>query len=459
MRAFFPAALLAAPALLAVPAWAQVGGPVGGPAGGPVGSPVGGPAGGPVAGPAIAGIGVPALNSIDDENPAFQGTAINAGRGVDFFADVSAEYGTNLLRLGDGQPLRLGARSREDLRVRPSITARAGLPLGRQQLYLNATVGRDFYTRNTFLNRARLQGAAGLAYQFGRCNGRVQADYSQRQTRLEEFEEIADSLRRQASVLASVSCPGAVGLSPDAQVGYTWISNSLASRRRLNNQTLNAAAGVNYAFGARAVVGARATYARVIFPNEPVTLFDLGVTPPRPLETFNYGLTSYGASLTGRLRLGTSLNLVGNVGYGRVSPRRGLGAPFGSLTYDATLGYTGPRLSGSVFAARDITPGQGGEATYFVGDRYGIDVGYSLGSGISTYAGATRSRRQFRGDPGFVVLTRTLATNDRAYVGARTRVGRLFTLSVEGDHQRRRVNPSTFNYDSTGVRLSLGATF
>lgn len=456
MRVPFTILLLAG----AAPALAQVGNPVGGPVGGGIGGPIGGAAPSGVSGPVRPpGITLPPVNSVDDEDPVSPGVGINTERGVRFAATLTTEYGSNLLRLGDSVPVGSQVRSRSDVRIRPAVTAQAGLPLGGQQLYLNALVGRDFYVRNSFLNRQRLEGVAGVAYRFGRCGGRVQGDYSQRQTQLEEFADVADSIRRDTGVLLSVGCPGAVGLSPDASVGYNWSSNSLERRKRRDSRTFNAALGVSYQLGPRGSIGLRANYAHIIFPNEPVTRFDTSVVPPRALETFNYALTSYGGGATAQYRIGPSLNLVGSLGYGRIVPRAGVGAPFGSLTYDLTLGYTGPRLSGSISAGRAVTPGRGGEATFFVAERYQIDAGYQLGRSINAYAGAARSTREFRGAPLGTPLARAEATSDRVYLGARTSIGRLFTASAEVNHQRRRVVPAIFNYDSTGVRLSLGASF
>jgi hypothetical protein len=448
---------------LAGPAAAQVSGPVGGPVGGTIGGPVGGVAASPsiaAARPAGSGIAIPPVSSSDDDDPVAPGVGINTGRGVNISANLVTEYGSNLLRQGEGQTLGGRSGSRSDFRIRPSVSVNLGLPAGRQQLYLNASVGRDFYVRNSFLNRERVGAVAGVAYGFGSsCGGRLQASYEQRQTQLEEFVDVRNSLRRTTSGLLSLTCSRPYGISPSADVTYTNNTNSLESRRRRNSRTISAGIGASYAIGVRGSIGVRANYADTVFPNEIITLLDLSVQPPRVLESFEYSLKSYGGSLTGQYRLGERVSFVGNVGYSRIAPRAGVGEPYGSLTYSASVGYTGTRIFGSASAGRAVTPGRGGEATFFVANSYTLDVGYTLPSGISAYAGAARSTREFRGELDTLPLARSSATTDRAYLGVRTQIGRLLSASAEVNTIRRRVIPSIFNYTSNGVRLSLSASF
>ncbi|QMW22065.1 porin family protein [Sandaracinobacteroides saxicola] len=445
--------LVLAPLLLASAAQAQVGGPIGGPVG-----PVGGPAAGParVAGVPGGGTVAPDRGADDDAAPT-GGVVVNAQRGFDVGVSFVSEYGSNLIRLGDGIALSNGLVSRSDFRFRPAVNVRFGQPLGRQLLFVNGTLGRDFYARNTILNKNRYGADAGLAWELARCTGRAQGSYTRRQAQFELDNDVIDNPQERSTLLVSGSCPIGARLAPSLSASWNKIRNKAPGRDRFDTDTFNLNGALGYAVTPRLQLGLNGSYTNLRRSN--LLVFALPPVGPPVLLGVNT-LDFYSATVNATYAIGPSLKVNGSVG---LNISKEILPPSKQITdtvYSAGVSYTGPRISASLNADRAVQPAPGGEASVYVTDGLSANLGYQLGSSIDLYAGWSHRKREFRGSANpQEPLIRRSERSDRFFVGASTDVGRLFTIGIEGSHVRRRSDPSIYNYSTTNAQISLRANF
>lgn len=411
-------------------------------------------------------------------------------RGLDYGVGLVSEYGDNLLRLPDGVQPSGGRVSRADFRFRPSAFVRGSQPFGRQTLFVNATYGRDFYARNTRLNRQRLSIDGGVDWRLGaRCGGQVAASYAARQSELELFDAVISNEQRRTGVLLSAGCPSRVGLSPNLSVALNRIDNELPERKRADARSSSFSGGLSYALGARGTATLSGSYTDARFPNSVITVPALvpvlgpGGAPlldrdGRPVfaatlvPVGGFASRFYGVNGGVSYRFGPSITVNLGLGYSRSKSRvrpiagreelaKQAALPgFSGLVYSAGVDYRGPRIGGGVAVARSVTPSPGGSAAFFVTTRYELNLGYDLGPNGRAYAGVARLQRDFRGQLlQETVNVRNAEKADRAFIGYDRDLGRLLSAGVRYTYQRRLANPSVFNYDNNLFTLRLSANF
>ena len=186
----------------------------------------------PIVPPSVSPSGVPLgvvadpLRVYGDDAPFLGGLDVLAGLGLEVSAALNTEYNDNVARMSDGGTLNSRYKSKDDWIIRPSVSLRGGRSLGRQQVFVSTSIGRDFYARNGLLNRNRFLVDGGLAWSLGtRCGGRIQGGYSTRGTRLGSFEQVVPSTQEELHFLASANCRTATGLSGNVSYNRSKTSN------------------------------------------------------------------------------------------------------------------------------------------------------------------------------------------------------------------------------------------
>jgi hypothetical protein len=387
-----------------------------------------------------------------DEAPDFAPLAIVGALGLRPFASMVAQYDNNVARQPAGAVLNPRFRSRADWVFRPTLGVRAERPVGRQRLFLNASVSRAIYAKNTELNNNRFNVGGGAGFVLGRtCGGQLSAGYSKRDQLIGGFEEAADATAESTFFSGTLNCATVTGLT--GSVGYNRgrtsnqtsdpsVDRSFADARR---QTVNGSIG--YRLGQRGQVGISGLWTENIFPNQLV----LGQENQNELTS---------VSLFGSYRIGNTLSA--NAGFGRsnVSSQVPGSQPFSGNTWNLGASYAGPRIGANLSASRGINGGGNQGANFAVATVLSASVTYRLNDAMQLSTGYFRSDSDFRGTA-LIPETNQIQSMkmDRIFAGADYRLNRMLSFGFDVNYQKRSAVPDTFSFDSTSAILSVTARF
>lgn len=376
----------------------------------------------------------------DDAGDPF-GFGIVATLGLKVSGSLTTEYTDNVRRAR-----RAGVDGNgSDWRFKPDLRLSGGHRLGPHMLFFESAVGRDYYARNTWLDRSRFRGSGGVQWVLGsRCGGRFQADYSVRATEYNDFEDVVSSRRKRTTLMAAATCQTSSGLKASLDYGYMKAKNNLQSRSYADVYSHSVNAGLGYAFSYRGDVGVRFGWIDATNPNQDFGPFGVGGTRIRSVSSY----ASY--------RLGSSLTVNGGLGYTKAKPRVDFGQGFSGVTWNAGLQYRVNRISLRGTAARSVSSGRGGQSNLTVSRSYGLNAGYNAGDRLSFNAGYQHSKSGYRGtgiiaDPSGV----RGYNSDNWHAGANYRLNRLVTTSLNYRHRKRTSNLSDYGYSTNTVGLTV----
>lgn len=374
------------------------------------------------------------------------------GRGYSIEGSVSSLYDSNILR--DGGFFAQG-RSLGDFLITPSATLRAGLPIGRQQIFGSATLGRDFYIRNTDFDRTRLNIGGGANLQAGpNCQGSLFAQYSEQQGRQLDLVNNAPSLQQDTVYQVNAGCGRARGLGFGGGFTRAETGNGSPLFALFDSTTSTFTANTRYSGGRLGTITLSGTYSDVSYPERGT------VAPLNRGE----GVNVYSGQIAYRREIGPSISANLGVSYINVEPKQSAGAtPGGTRGYsgpgfDLSLTYRpGARLSGTVVASRSVTASSNVGASYAIDGSYGLDINYKLSPRLSAAAGGSINTRDYRGsfispvDP----VVRSSDTLHRVFASLSYAPTRLYSVDLLVAQQGRRSSPSVFNFDSTSAAVTL----
>lgn len=415
----------------------------------------------PIVPPATSPTGAPTgtiadpLRVYGDDAPFLGGLNIIAGMGLSVSGALTTEYIDNVARTSDDEPLNSRYKSKSDWAFRPSVSVSAGRPLGRQQIFVNAGVGRDFYARNGLLNRNRFSVDGGLNWALGtRCGGRLQGGYSKRGTQFGTFEEVIPSTQERTNFLASASCRTATGLSGNLNYTRSQATNHTddpsgeVDRSFANVKSQGVSGGIGYPIARRGEIGIQGNWNEQEFPNQPLFSGEAN------------GSKIYGANLFGNYRIGNSLRATGGIGKSWVDPRAPLAEDFSGVVWNLGVNYSGPRLGASVSTGRSVNGSSGGSSNYSIGSFFNTSVTYRANPRLSFAGGIATSDTDFRGIDQLPETEDIRSAKMRRYfVGADYRLNRILAFSFDFNHQNRSSDPSSNSYKVNTVGLTARATF
>ncbi|MGI4878825.1 MAG: outer membrane beta-barrel protein [Janthinobacterium lividum] len=407
----------------------------------------------------VAGIMVAAMPA----GVAAQQANVKKGLSFDVLGDII--YDNNVLRIPDSFNLRPGEK-RDDVRYSPALSASYDRDLGRQAVFITLTGGKDFYQNNSYLNRSRFSGGAGVDYRVGvSCSGVVSGNFSSRQNGIRDFSDpsaedptsVDDDIGRLqnnrqvvGTYGATANCGRPGGLTFGGSAQHTSLTNKSITRSFADSRDNSFSGFVGLASIGRGQLQVTGSYSTIEYPNRLV-----GVTPTFAGD--DDGLKTYRVGLNYSRPIGT--RLTGSIGgsYLTAQPNGGQSS-YSSPAYNVALTYTpGVRLTTSLTASRDILASTAAGALYKVVDSVDFIATYKLSNSISTHADLGLDRRNFK---------QTFATAEEA-VPRRTEVAkfislgaiyaprRLYDVSFDIRQNFRTSNPSIYNYNSTTVTLSL----
>lgn len=394
-------------------------------------------------------------------------------RGYRLEASLRTLFDDNLLRVPSDRPTPLG-RSRSDFRFSPAVSGGIGLPFGRQQLYVGAIIGRDFYARNTDLNRNRYAVGGGLNWRLGTtCTGALGVEFRRRQNLFSEEGILVPNVQENFDYGGSFDCQARAGIGFGGTIEHNQTNNLTPTRRAFDVKSTSYSPHLSYGSAGLGRFSLGGSYTRVKYPFRPALLPDFTQTPD--------GIDLYSGRIGYDRSLGTRMKVTLGASFNKVKPQprtvqqligfTALGLPvfapidrsgYSGLGYDGSLSYTpSPRISAQLSASRNVTSTPNAGALFIVNQAYGLDLGYKLGPSIDTGVGVTYNVRDYRG--GFASPTEPVPrVNDKSsrfYARVSYSPVKLYDVDLEVAHQKRASNPNDFDFSGTSVSLTLRVKF
>ena len=421
-----------------------------------------------------------AAPSTAGDDPGFASAGLTTvapvtGRGFNIKPTLRTVYDSNILRLGDGlAPTNGGQRS--DMRVTPLVSMSVGLPVGRQQLFVAAGLGRDIYLNNKQLNRSRYSIGGGINVRAAaRCTATVAADFNSRQALASAGDELVPNLQETLSYGGTASCQSPVGLGFGGTVRRIELRNDSVDRRPLDFNSLVYSAQLNYAIGNLGNFNATGSINKVRYPNRPVLLTGGGADADG-VEILS-GRIGFQRELGSRLALTLGTSYLSSkpkpetvLQFAQALPPALPGlvlvpiarAPFTGVGYDASITYRpSQRMTASLQASRDVRASANVGAQFQVQTSFGADIDYRIGSTITAGAGVTYDRHRYFN--GILIANaggrRVLDEISRVYGTIAYAPVKLYSLSAEVAYQKRNSLPVQFSFDSVSAVLSLRVNF
>lgn len=413
-------------------------------------------AAGTIAAPALAAPGNAADNQVISSG-GLLATPIARGRNWKVALNVNTLADSNFRTRPAGE-------EESALRITPTIEAGAGLPIGRQQFYIGGTIGRDYFINKSFFNRNRWSAGTGVAWRLGsRCNGIIGAETLRQLVQVDEQAEFTANVQTTNTVAASANCQTAAGLGFGGSVRHDNASNDTPNRAAFDYRSTTYAPRITYGNGALGQFSLGASFGIVRYSARPV---------PTPSGFVVDGIDSLNGRFGYSRTLGSRLQVSAGVSYLKTTPKPavilGLDAtgqiiavprePFSGTGYDVSLGYRpSTRLSINVSGDRGVSTGLNVGALFTIRQGWSVDVRYKIGPSIDFGIGAARRTNQYKGSfvtPGEAQL-RINDRFERVFAELDYSPVSLYSIGVEVAHQRRKSNPSTFDFRGTTALLRL----
>ncbi len=397
------------------------------------------------------------------------------GRGFFIRPSMRTRYDSNMLRLGDGFTPSNGGQ-RPDLQISPLVSASLGLPIGRQQVFVAGSLGRDIYVNNNQLNRNRYSLGAGVNIRAAsRCTATAAVDLNSRQALITEVAELVPNLQETLSYGATALCQSPAGLGFGAAVRRIEFRNDAVARRPLDYNSLAFNGQLSYALGNIGRFSASGALTKIEYKNRPIIL------PGGNADTDALDILSGRFGFQREIGSRLSLNLGFSYLESRPVPKTVLQlspavppalpgavlAPFSrekfsGLGYDGAIIYRpSSRLTATLQANRNVQASANVLAQYQVFTSIGGDLDYRLGSAISIGGGATFDKRKYFNGILLPNVTGRRVQDDisRVYGNIGYAPVKLYTLGLELSYQKRKSLPVEFSFDSFAAILSLRVNF
>ncbi len=301
-------------------------------------------------------------------------------------------YEDNVLRISDALPTPVGY-ARTDIRFAPAITVDIYRPLGRQGLFLNGSVGYDFYKRNKRLERERinLRGGADLRLG-GDCAQHVEVGYGRNQSDLRDFFNATRlrNVEERKTFGFSANCNGVIGFKPGVSYDYENAKNSAVQRQQSDYHSHTFGASIGYVSPALGELSVYASYRMGTYPNRAIAP---GIVQKEGIDVFNTGLR-YSRSLGTRLQGSVS------AGFTKVKPKLAGTAPFSGASYSANLTWAATNQLRSFFtAARSVNQSNALDNSYSVNDSFNLGASYAFNETLRANMAAGYVKRRFTDSP------------------------------------------------------------
>nr|WP_310525389.1 outer membrane beta-barrel protein [Polymorphobacter sp.] len=387
-------------------------------------------------------------------------------------ASMNTLYDSNMIRLGNGFPLG-NYPQKSDFRFSPIVTLSTAVPVGRQQLFVSGTIGRDMYVHNTQLNRNRYAAAGGLNWRLGtRCSGLVDTNFESRQQLLSELSVVQPNKQDTFTYGASANCQTATGIGFGGSVRRVQVRNDSPDRVAFDANSWVFSPQLTYGSPNLGQFSLTGSWNKADYPEREI-LTTAGVFDNDGVEIIS-GRFGYERSL------GSRLQVKAGISYIEVDPQprdivvlvpTPLPPPVfdvqtreksSNLGFDAAVSYkSGSRLSGTVSASRRATASVNVGAQYQLVQAIGLDVDYRMNRAISLGTGITYDQRDYRNS--FISqqepLLRVQDKITRVYGSINYAPVELYSVGFELSYQDRKSDPVEYSYDAFAAMLRLRVNF
>ena len=375
---------------------------------------------------------------------------------VNVIADVI--YDTNVAHSDSALATARGLKP-SDESFRPSAFVNLGRRLGRQTLFLQGSVGYDFYRRNPILNRERIDLHPGMLFQFGRCAGSLSGNYGRHQSELNDLAlvnsvstlGVVKNTEEDKRIDLTATCGRAIGFAPTFDVSQSWNDNSNPRLQFNDSKTFAATAGLAYqrpAFGKATLFG---NYNHTDFPNRQVLIAG---------AASGDGYDLYAAGLSYERHIGARLDGVISISYTALNNKVAGAGGFRGFTYSANGSYQiDPKLLLKLTFSRATLPSSRVGATFSVDNTVSGEFDYRLTSRLIAKVGGSYARKNYPVSVGLIGLDLTKENIGSEFGDVTYKLNRRISLDLNVIHTQRDANFAALSYAGTQVGLTVRSSF
>lgn len=377
------------------------------------------------------------------------------GRNIKFSVFGGLHRDSNLFRLSDSvdPQTAIGSSEKSDTIRRLGVGLKAAIPVSRQRFLFDAQVEDYDFDRFGFLDHRTYRAGAAWKWQAGsQLSGDI--GYSKRRF-LAGFGELQGRVRD--LITEDHAYAGASYLAtPRWRVrgvldSYDW-NHSESTRATLDNRTNSATAGLDYLTPAGNSIGGQVKYSEGNYPNRQLVAGSPIDNQYSEIETSAVAQWN----VTGKSRIDARLGYTSRK-HEQVSQRDFQGVT-GRLNYDWTIAAK-TLLNMAVW--REIRSIEDVDASYVLSQGISMGPAWAPTSKLVLQAKILREKRDFEGDPGFV-LTASPQRED-TFRGARLSAGytplRNVELSLSLEKGDRSSNIAGRDYDYNAVNANAKFSF
>ncbi|MFD1610315.1 outer membrane beta-barrel protein [Sphingomonas tabacisoli] len=418
----------------------------------------------------LIGCGEAAIAQTTSPRPPVVGSPGRPNRGaperhIGIRADVDVNYDSNVYGVSDQlAPTRLvGGRSKDDISITPSLQLDILLPLGRQSVFARGGIGYDFFTKNSELNRARINMDVGANLQVTNfCTTTIDGTYLRTRSNAGDVVDPVDgsvlrlnNTEEFKSIGARADCGSGFGISPGLGYRHSETRNSKSAFKFNDSNQDSFDGSIGYQRPTLGRLSIYGSYSTGEYLNRDI----LGL-PVQLTGLPHDGVKSYSAGGRFERNIGSRISGVLSLGYSWVDPKAQASKKFRGSSYSAQINVIPTnRMSLDLLASRSAELSNTTFASFSITEVYALNGTYRLNPRIALNFGASQQTRDFR-------QTATAAnpiTNDkftRFYGGFVYDLNRRIRLNGLVSQQHRGANDARFRYSNTtaslGVSLSLG---
>lgn len=358
---------------------------------------------------------------------------------------ITSVYDSNVLRLNDAR----GSGPRDNIRVSPALAVDLNRIFGRTRVTAGGTVGYDFNTRFSGLDRERINLTSSVTTPVGApCSVTGSAALERAQFDLGDTNTVVtESFLRQVYDVGA-SCRAAAGFFPAVGVNRVSLTNS--SRKVLDTNQSAVRAGIGYgrpSLGTLQLIGSVAKIARPGI--EDLTGIDDSTMITDVQLVFE-------RSVAPRV----SFRLGGGITH--ADPKRAAVPSFSGPSFDAQVTIRPvPRFTIVGSGRRAVQNQSSFGATYIIADSYNLNVSYLLSARSTATLFAQRAQRDPRGEDLALTLQPPRGKDKLNLVGGSYAFDfhRSLRLSLSVTHQRRTADNAIYDYTATSASAGVTARF
>jgi hypothetical protein len=363
-------------------------------------------------------------------------------------------YDSNVASSGAALARERGLKPADEITTPSAVINLARVLLG-QVVFLKGSAGYDFYSVNHTLDRERIDLTGGVNANLLTCEEVVSGEYRRSQVNLVDVatKAVSDAISAE-TVQGTVTCGGAIGLTPRISVSNTWRTNSAPQLQFSNDNILSVNAAMGYRQPAIGVVSVIGQFSEVEFPN--VLYLTKGG------DSLNGGFDIYSAGLTYDRHISARLDGSATVTYTWLEQNVSLIPGFEGYTYNVDFRYrVTPLLGAHVGFSRAALPSNETGANFYVDETYRADISYRVGPRINLRLRGYETFRQYGGvvdQPDNPTLL-TKETIRGVGVSCAYNFTPHFSLSLDTGDEERHAELASFSYSAFHVGLTLAARY